>query len=164
MKMKKNLFLFVFALMGSFAFGQGTLEQGELQANGGLGFSNWGVPVFAGIDYGLTDEITVGGEISFRSKTVASVKYTGLGFFANTNYHFNKLLELPSVFDVYAGVSLGYYNWSTSVDVTESKYNSGTTFTGQIGGRYFFNHQWAVNLELGIGSFTGGKLGVTYRF
>lgn len=161
--MKKNLFLIIFVSLSFFALGQGTLEQGELQANGGLGFSNWGVPVFVGIDYGVTDEISVGGEISYRTKTESSVKYTGFGFSTNGNYHFNKLLDLPSVFDVYAGVSLGYYNWNSN-NADKSIYNSGATFSGQVGGRYFFNPQWAINLELGAGSFSGGKLGVTYRF
>lgn len=164
--MRKNVLLIAFALVASFTFAQGTLGEGNLQANAGLGFSGWGVPLFAGLDYGITDEITVGGEVSYRSNSVASVKWTAIGIFANANYHFNKILKIPSEFDVYAGASLGYYNWSSNIKIpntSKASYNSGIGFTGQLGARYFFNDQFGLNLEFGAGNVAGGKLGITYK-
>lgn len=162
--MKKILFTIAFAIVSSITFAQGTLGAGNLQANGGVGFSGWGVPVYAGVDYGISDEITVGGEFSFRTTSAASVNYTAIGISANGNYHFNKILKIPSEFDVYAGASLTYYNWSSNVKAVTSAYNSGIGFTGQLGGRYFFTDQLGVNLEFGAGNVAGGKLGITYKF
>lgn len=166
--MKKLFLIVALAAVTSTIFAQGTLQEGELQANAGLGFSSWGIPVIVGVDYGFTDEISLGGELSYRRKSfsnhLVNYSHTGIGLLAVGNYHFNNLLELPSPWDVYGGVSLGFYFGSTSND--SYKYNDGNTFGFRIqtGGRYFFTDQWGVNLELGTGSFTDGKFGVTYRF
>ena len=45
------------------------LDKGGLQLNAGVGVSGWGIPVYVGLDYGVTDEITVGGELSYRYDT-----------------------------------------------------------------------------------------------
>jgi outer membrane immunogenic protein len=35
----------------------------------------------------------------------------------------------------------------------------------QIGGRYYFNNNWGINLELGGANTTSGyKIGASYRF
>lgn len=154
------------------ASAQGTLDEGKLQLNVGLGFSSWGLPIHAGLDYGVTQDITVGGKVSFSSYTQSfadhKATHTIIGIVANGNYHFNRILELPSEFDLYAGISLGYYNFSTSTN-NGSAYSgalaSSPIFSAQIGGRYFFSDAWGVNLELGGGTLTaGGLFGVTYKF
>lgn len=38
----------------------------NLQLNAGTGISGWGIPVYVGLDYGVTNEITVGAELSYR--------------------------------------------------------------------------------------------------
>lgn len=168
----------IFAIAGLFfaamtASAQGTLGEGNLQLNAGVGLSGWGVPVYVGLDYGITEDITVGGEISYRSHSenwgYGKWKHTGIGFFANGNYHFNRILNIPSEIDFYAGLSLGFYNWTTKYDGEGSlsyggSLNSGLGFAGQIGGRYFFTDQFGINLEFNGGSTTGGKLGITYKF
>lgn len=141
------------------------IQEGETQLNAGLGLSNFGIPVYAGIEFGLENNLSVGGELSYRKYGAYSVyspsiiTIAGLG-----NYHFNELLELPSEWDVYGGLTLGYSIWSDN-DVYDFDWfrGSGLYIAGQIGGRYFFNENFAVNLELGGGNYSGGKIGITYK-
>lgn len=162
--MRRLFYLIVFGFFTTTTFGQGTLQEGEIQGNAGLGFSSWGVPIILGIDYGFTDEISLGGEISYRSKSYSNPDYTttGIGIAAVGNYHFNQILELPSPWDVYAGISLGFYNWSSSNN--QKSNNDNFVFKLQVGGRYFFTDRLGVNLEFGGGNVSSGKFGITYKF
>lgn len=164
----KKILLIAGVFLGIFtASAQGTLGEGNTQLNAGLGFSGWGVPVYIGLDYGINDDVTVGGEASFRSYTDSYIKHTGIGISANANYHFNRIFRLPSEFDLYGGASLGVYFWNSRWEAGYSgnlSKNSPLYFGLQIGGRYFFNDQLGLNLELGGGSTAGGKIGITYKF
>lgn len=170
--MRKLTFIILFIVLTStYSFSQGTLRTGEKQFNAGLGFSDWGVPIYAGLDFCVYENITIGPRLSFRnySYTRAGYKYkqslTVLSF--NGNYHFNTLLNLPRPWDVYAGLTLGYYFWS-DVSTSSGVYYEGESSTAgldlQIGGRYFFNNQFGINLELGGGTEAGGRFGITYKF
>ena len=86
-----------------------------------------------------------------------------IGIAGNFNYHFNRVFEMPSSpWDLYAGVSVGFYSWSSpnGYIVTHS---SGLGLSGQAGMRYFFSSKAAINLEVGGGSFSGGNMGVTIK-
>ncbi len=144
---------------------QYALKTGKMQFNGGLGLSSWGLPVYAGIDYGFDKNISFGGEASFRSFTerVADGRYISsiIGLAGNANYHFVEMLGVDDKFDVYAGLNIGFYIWNTANDYL----GSGATGLGvgaQIGGRYYFKKNMAVNVELGGGNaFSGGKVGLS---
>ncbi len=171
--MKKIYFFFVFSFFITSAVAQGSLAKGENQLNAGIGFSSFGVPLYVGADFGILESITIGPRISYRkySEKYIGNKYsqslTVISF--NGNYHFNTLLNLQAPWDLYAGVTLGYYLWS------DVKWNNGSTtsfggeasgigFDAQVGARYFFNDQWALNLEFGGGTGSGGIFGITYKF
>lgn len=169
--MKKTSFTFLLSLMVVLAWGQGTLDKGGMQLNAGLGFSSWGTPIYIGADYGVHEAITIGPKISYRKYSSNhlfgeySQSLIVIGF--NGNYHFNSLLKLPDPWDLYAGLTLGYYIWS---DVTweNSTYDfrgrsSGLGLDAQIGARYFFTEKFGVNLELGGGTAAGGGIGVTFK-
>lgn len=158
------------------ASAQATPSKGAAQLNLAAGFSDRGLPFEIGVDYGIGNDISVGGAVNYLSDTttVYQVKrtYTAIGVFARGNYHFNRILKLPKELDLYAGLSLGYVSWSyrasvsNEIGVNYSDSNSTPLgFSGQFGGRYFFTNNWALNLEFGGGNtFNGGKIGVTYRF
>lgn len=146
-----------------FSFGQQTkeakqakLDKGKLQFNIGVGISSWGIPIYAGADYWMTPEITIGLEASFRYSLWSH--YAVIGGSVNGNYHFAKILQLPENIDVYAGLSAGPY---FSLGGYWSHINVG--LAGQIGGRYKINDKMWVNVELGGGTFSGGKIGITIR-
>ncbi len=169
--MKKVILIVVALFATTFAFGQ-RLEVGEIQLNAGLGLNSgdWSTPVYAGVDYGVMPDITVGGFLSYASHDFKYVSgnYKGRWFSiaAKGDYHFNTLLSIPNEWDLYAGLTLAYNNFSYDWDDYHGDYDdSGLGLGIQIGGRYYFTENWAVNLELGGSDIaSGGKIGVTYKF
>ena len=181
--MKKILFLAGLLLTVATASAQATLEKGALQLNAKLGFSGWGVPITVGADYGIADDITVGGELSYRSYKTTGITYVTeqvgifrmevprstdyrhsiFGILANGNYHFNRLFKLSSQVGVYAGLSLGYFIASSPSGYTGSSYSQ-FGYSVQTGARYFFNDKFGVNVEI-AGGLVGGefKAGITYK-
>ncbi|GAB1468890.1 hypothetical protein MASR2M64_16530 [Candidatus Cloacimonadota bacterium] len=146
---------------------QNPLAQGQNQINAGLGFSSWGVPVYVGFDHGISNDISLGGEISYNSYTEnygnKDYKHSIIGFSGNGNYHFNRVLNIPSDWDFYAGLNVGFYVWSSPKEYNGSN-SSGLGLGGQLGGRYYLTDKLGVNLEFGGGNaFSGGKLGISYK-
>lgn len=165
--MKKQILVFVLLVSTSAFFAQGPISKGQTQINLGVGLSSWGVPVYLGFDYGVHPDITLGAELSYRSynDNWHSYKYhhSIIGFLGNANYHFNNVLNIPSPWDFYAGLNLGFYSWSSPKDY-EGSHTSGLGIGVQIGGRYYFSDKVGINLELGGGNtFGGGKIGVTIK-
>lgn len=152
------------------------VQQGETQLNAGVGFANaYGLPVYAGVDYGVHPDITVGAEASFATKNYSYANYSDFKgkWFAigvNGNYHFNTLLKIPNKFDVYAGVTLAYNSFTYDYPNNWNGYGwdskaSGVGFGGQVGGRYYFTDKFGVNVEFGGGTvLSGGKAGISYKF
>ena len=165
--MKKQFITFAFLLFASLIYAQAPVKKGESQLNAGLGLSSWGLPVYLGLDYGVHPDITVGGELSYRSYNdkYANIRYdhSVIGISGNGNYHFNRVLEIPRNWDFYAGLNLGFYIWNSPNDY-QGSHSSGLGLGAQVGGRYFFNNKIGLNLEFGGGNaFSGGKLGLTFK-
>ncbi len=157
------LFFCAFALEA-----QNPLPQGSAQINVGFGFSSWGVPFYAGFDYGIDRDFTIGAEFSYRSYddnwNHRNWHHSIMGFSGNANYHFNSLFKIRnSKIDLYAGINVGFFVWSSDNDY-DGDYTSGLGLGGQIGMRYYLSRSVGLNLEFGGGnSFSGGKLGLTFR-
>ena len=165
--MKKQILTFVLLIAASAVFAQGPISNGQSQINVGVGLSSWGVPVYLGFDHGVSQDITLGGELSFRSynDNWAGDRYNHsvVGILGNANYHFNRVLNIPSDWDFYAGLNLGFYNWSSPKDY-DGSHTSGLGLGAQIGGRYYFSNNVGINLEFGGGNaFSGGKFGITIK-
>ena len=169
MKMKKlSIILFLSVITVLTVNAQSPLGKGRQQLNAGVGFSGWGVPLYVGLDFGVHRDFTLGIEGSYRSynQNYTGTKYNSsiIGISGNGNYHFNSLLDIPSAWDFYAGLNLGYYFWSTPSNYPGNN-SSGMGLGAQIGGRYFFSNRFGLNLEFGGGNaFSGGKFGITYIF
>lgn len=165
--MKKLLFSTALLLTLAVAYCQNPLPVGKAQFNIGLGLSEWGVPVYGGLDFGVHKDITIGGELSFRSYRENwknnRYRHSIIGISGNANYHFNTIMHIPSQYDFYAGVNLGYYSWR-SPDGYYGDHTSGVGLAAQIGGRYYFTNKVGLNLEFGGGNaFSGGKIGLTIK-
>lgn len=166
--MKKNFFL---ALLCMFFFGakaQSPLEKGGFQLNAGVGTSGWGIPVYVGIDYGIHEDITLGAELSYRSDSHSYVSYkyktSVIGIEANGNFHFDRILKIPSKWDLYAGANVNYYIWNYDNELYKQSGDSELGIGGQVGGRYFFTDRFGINLELKATNATNGaKFGITYK-
>jgi len=168
MKIKSALIAIVFTLSFLAVKAQAPIGIGEAQINAGLGFSNSGVPIYVGCDFGVHEDITVGGEFSFRSYDESwdgnSYDFTMFGIAGNANYHMNRILEIPSEWDVYGGINLGFYFKNTNDESYKGDEDSGFGLGAQVGGRYYFNDKYGINLEFGGGStFSGGKIGISIR-
>ena len=170
----KKLSIVYLVLISSVTYlnAQAPLGKGGTQLNAGLGFSNWGVPIYAGLDFGVHPDITIGPQLSYRSYSERYREFQGniyrynhsifvLGF--TGNYHFNTLLQIPKQWNVYAGLTLGYYIWTSPSGYLGNR-GSGIGLDAQIGGRYFFSEKFGVNLEFGGGTTSGGKIGITCKF
>lgn len=139
----------------------------------GVGASGWGIPVFVRYEHPVADNVTVGGTLSFQSKTEdeGSYKWNNniFGLNARGSYHFNELLNAPDEWDFYAGASLGYFFWNTKYDGPGVGFDysgsgvGGFSIGAHVGARYFVKENLGINLELGGGNILGGgTIGVTF--
>jgi len=165
--MKKIYLVFILLTAATIIYAQEPINKGQAQLNAGVGSSSWGLPIYLGLDYGVNKDITVGCEISFRSyhDTWSGNNYdhTIFGVLGNANYHFNSVLKIPTNWDFYAGLNIGFNSWN-SPDNYGGAHSSGLGLGGQIGGRYYFNNKIGVNLELGGGNaFSDGKFGISIK-
>ena len=174
-------------------------QKGQKDLNIGIGLGNTIVdgyaynvwpPISVSLDYGVTDDISIGGYLGF---TGASDKYTGWenygpgnsnggGYYTDTYrwtyyivgaraaYHFGKFIKVPKL-DLYAGLMLGYdfahYSYSTTSvypNHYDNSYQSygGFAFSIYGGARYRFTDKVGAFAELGYGiSFF--TLGVNFK-
>lgn len=150
--MKKTMVIIVAALIScGVAHAQNPIPKGEKFLNASFGFSNHGIPVNVGMDFGIGNDISLGFDVTHRF----NYKDANWGLAGNANYHFNRILNIPSSFDFYAGLNLGakFGNDNTGLDLGL-----------QVGGRYFITNNFGLNLQFGGGNnFSGGRFGVTFR-
>ncbi len=164
-----KLYTLILALMlaASATRAQDAPVHGVPRLNLGVGLSDWGVPVYVGLDFPVGHGFALGGELSFSNYRDRWNNYyyhhNIMGISGNINYHFNRILNIPERFDFYAGLNLGYYIWSSPIDYP-GDHVSGLGLGAQIGGRYYFSNRVGINLEIGGGNaFSGGKLGLTFK-
>lgn len=130
---------------------QNPIPSGTKFLNIGLGFSNHGVPVGVGMDFGIGHDFSLGFDATHRF----NYDNANWGLAGNVNYHFNRILNIPSCFDFYAGANVGAKFGNS---------DSGLDLGLQVGGRYFFTDKFGINLQFGGGNnFSGGKVGVTFK-
>jgi outer membrane immunogenic protein len=166
----KKVFLILMSAMLLITVGvnaQSALPKGQTQINFGVGFSNEGIPVYLGFDHAVHNNVTLGAELSYRGWEEDyhndHYKHNVLGISGNVNYHFNTVLSIPSNWDLYTGVNVGYYAWN-SPDGYDGDHSSGLGLGAQIGGRYYWSKKAGINLEFGGGNaFSGGKIGLTFK-
>jgi hypothetical protein len=164
--MKKNILTSLLSIISLLAYSQ-SLPKSQSQLNLGVGLSEWGVPVYIGFDHSVSNDITLGLELSYRGYRENykgnNYNHNITGFSGNGNYHFNRVMNIPSNFDFYAGLNLGFYVWSSPSDYS-GNHSSGLGLGAQIGGRHFFSKRAGLNLEFGGGNaFAGGKFGLTFK-
>lgn len=166
--MKKNtLIIMILILSVSTTFAQSPLSNNQTQLNVGVGFSDWGVPVYIGFDHGISKNFSLGGELSYRhyeeywQDIYYSHSITGLS--GNINYHFNQLFRIRPTWDLYAGLNAGFYIWN-SPNTYRGTESTGLGLGTQIGIRYYLSRKVALNLEFGSGNaFSNGKLGLSIK-
>lgn len=165
--MQKILFFVGTVLMAGQLMAQGPLPKGQAQLNVGVGLSEWGIPVYLGIEKGVGNDFSIGGEASFRGYRERwngqRYRHNITGIAANGNYHFNRILNMSPEWNFYAGLNLGFYIWDSPRGYNGPR-SSGLGLGAQVGGRYYFSKKAGLNLEIGSGNaFSGGKFGLSFK-
>lgn len=165
--------------------------KGYKQINFGIELQGYGIPVYAGMDFGVGEFITIGPRIIFETQgeTISDTYSTWGGDkiereikTRNTvaipgfrgDYHFSGHIKgLPEELDIYGGLTLGFVIVRSSIqttlngelqeDASPKSSNSSPKLWGQLGARYFFAENWGVQLEFASYG-TDGAVGMTYRF
>lgn len=156
----KNLIILLFLVI-VYQGAQAQRKSGsyEKYLNFGVGFNSAAVPVYAGVDFGIHPDITLGPQAEMN----LNFHYLWVG--AKSDYHFNKILNIPGEWDVYAGLNLGFVSYTHLHGRRYYNGSSGLVLGMQIGGRYYWNSVWGINFEIGGGSFaSGGRIGLTREF
>jgi hypothetical protein len=166
--MNKIILSIIILLCASTILAQSPLPKGMNQFNAGVGLSSWGIPVYVGFDHSVHNNVSIGGELSYRDYDdhwkSYSYHHSVIGISGNVNYHFNQILRIPRDWDIYAGLNLGFYIWNSPNDY-EGDHTSGLDLGGQVGVRYYFSRSTGINFEFGGGNaFSGGKVGISYRY
>ena len=129
--------------------GAAPLSKGGKQLNFGLGFSGYGLPVYVGMDFAFHNDWTAGPAI--RMVFDDPFRFGALG---RVDYHWNRLIGIPSNWDFYLGANLGF------ISGNEFDLDLGL----QLGGRWYWSEKWGLNLEFGGGyGYGGGTLGVSMK-
>jgi hypothetical protein len=149
MKNKITLAFFMMFALAFSLYAKAPLSKGAKQFNFGLGQSSIGLPVYVGIDYAIHNDITVGPQVNFLLDNDAMIVILGRG-----DYHFNRLLDISSSWDVYAGANVGV-RLNNGVDIEPGI---------QIGGRWYWSKKWGLNLEFSGGNNYGTTLGLSVKF
>lgn len=150
------------------------IEPGFKQVNFGFGVSTWGVPIYGGMDFGVSDKITIGPRISYRRYgdnfhalgTRYSYHYNIFNLSFRGDYHFGSHISgLPEQLDLYGGLSLGYSIFTNDYDGPDDGLEDSRAYVAlQAGGRWYFTENWAANAELSGGSLSGLEIGLSYMF
>lgn len=149
--MRKYLAVIAFLVFSIGVQAQNPIPAGTKYVNFGVGFSNYGVPLYGGMDFGIGHNISLGFNVSHRF----NYDFADWGAAGTFNYHFNQVLNIPSQWDVYAGFNIGTVFGNSHSDLD---------LGGQIGFRYFFNSSVGLNLQFGGGNnFSDGTIGITFK-
>jgi len=154
--MRNFVIIFVFLMVSSMMMAQGPepLSKGKMAVNVGTGF--WGLrtgfmPIHAGMEFGITEDISVGYNAGWRLYS-DGWNHSLFVFQARGDYHFNTLLNLDKVWDVYAGLRIGPAVMTAPANYPDWLSKQGFNFTvdGYAGGRWYFSDTMALNAEVGL--------------
>ena len=168
--MKKiSLLMVVLFGVSSLAFAQQYPGKGTIDINGGIGLGHnlsgsGGMPINLAVDYGINEEVSVGGYVGYLSSKenfgTGEWKYSNLIVGGRATYH----KEFVEDIDTYGGIILGYNaataEWNGPGNATASA--GGIVYQGFVGARYHFTESLGAYGELGFG-IAVLQLGLTFR-
>lgn len=147
--MKRISFFLGLIFISSLAF-----SQANRGLNFGVGLNNNGLPVYLNFDIPVHADIAIAPQIQFN---LDGMDYFALG--VKADYYFDRILSIPENFDFYAGLNLGFRILSNN----KSSDKSGLDLGAEIGGRWFWNEKWGLNLQFSGGIGYGTKFGVSMK-
>ncbi|MBN8688139.1 MAG: hypothetical protein J0M10_14025 [Chitinophagales bacterium] len=144
--------------------------------NLGVGINSYysgGIPLSISFERGISDNISAGVVADYLSDKYnygngSSYKFTALYLGARGSYHVNELLKINNnKIDVYAGLALGYRNFSWKNSYSGSSlsdnYGNGLFFGAFAGGKYYFSPAVGAFTELGATGSTNCRVGIAVK-
>lgn len=148
--MKKIAFLIV-----AFCIAYAPLSaQDALGTRVNVGTGLWSVspvimPVHAGMEFGLTEEISIGFDVEWRLHN-DGWSHSFFAFQVRGDYYFNTLIGLDGTWDVYAGLQMGPGIYTAASGYPGSKKGFNFALDGLAGGRWHFSDSMSLNAEVGL--------------
>jgi hypothetical protein len=138
------LLTFSWAQSQSYSYG----GRGDQKLEFGYSFYGYGDGIKVNYDYGLSDlfSIGAGGNYFFDSDESEDNDYY---VYARTNVHLGVALDLPSKFDIYPGLQLGYLS------------RGDVGFSAYLGLRYFISKRIGLFAELGNQGAAGISINIS---
>ncbi|CAN5220866.1 hypothetical protein BH23BAC1_BH23BAC1_26390 [soil metagenome] len=189
--MKKLILLLLIVTASSMSFNsfaqQGAYNLGDKIFMAGVSFGTYGygylgsrgggIPLYASLEFGVHESISVGPYIGYASYNygygIYDYRWNFLSVGAKGSWHYlpllNRELELnidDDVFDFYVSLFFGYENRSFSGDDFGLNYaNTGRlVFAPVLGFKYLFTPSVGAFVELGRGAFGYATVGVSVTF
>ncbi|MGV3598198.1 MAG: outer membrane beta-barrel protein [Bacteroidota bacterium] len=155
--------------------------------NLGIGISNWGIPVYAGLEFPIGKKkehgndlsMAIGGSYQSKSESYSwfgdklTWRHTIIGVNVSVHYYFDRMIELDDDFDLYAGGGFGVYSWKTTLTESSGGFSGsysgsgtgGIGFSYVAGARYYLNKKVALNIHYGGNTIlSSARVGVSFRF
>ncbi len=142
-------------------------QPGFTQLDFGTGTSNYGIPIYVGMDFGVGNKITIGPRLSFsHHNSGGGYNYNIFNILFRADYHWGAHISgLPSELDLYGGLSAGYSVWNEDFDGSNPNNHSNRGIVyAQVGARWYFSETWGVNAEISGGATSGFEVGMSVRF
>ncbi len=154
MQIKTSLVI-IFCLSTLSAFAQSPIGLGGKQLNFGISGNGSYVPIYVSLDFGVHKDITIAPQLGLD----LDLDWFDISF--RGDYHFNTIMGIPQNWDFYAGLTAGYSFWSEK----KKEHNEVDFHIGaQVGGRWYWNDKWGLNLEFGGDTFYGNaRLGLSLK-
>jgi hypothetical protein len=119
-----------------------------------VGFGLWSpnpviMPLHAGMDFGVTEEISLGFELDWRMRNDGWTHHV-FAFQFRGDYYFNELIGLDKQWDVYAGLQTGPAIITAASNYPGSIEGFNWTLDGVAGGRWYFTDSIGLHAEVGL--------------
>lgn len=166
--MKKLLAIALILMVASASQAQ-LFKKGDMVIGGGVGFATFdgdGMPVYATVDWGFTDEIGIGGFVAYYSYEEdipfwGTWEYTNTIIAAQGTYH-KDYFKIDNL-DTYATLILGYNKASVEgIKGLGTPSAGGVIYAFGVGARYYFMPNLAADLRLGYG-ISAVQAGIAYK-
>ena len=151
---QKNIFIVAALTFGFTTANAQSFTKGTSAVHLGVGIgSDFGLPISASYEYGITEKIGIGAYAGYTSKSFPvfndSYDVTYMLFGARANYHF----YVQEKFDTYGGIQLGYNaataKWKSASNTSQVPTVGGVTYGFQVGARYYFTDKIGAFADAG---------------
>lgn len=119
-----------------------------------VGTGIWGnspiiMPLNAGMEFGLSEDIAIGFDIEWRLYS-DGWNHSVFAFQARGDYYFDNLIGFDNTWDVYAGLQMGPSIITKPSGYPGTREGFNWVVDGYVGGRWWFSEAMALNAQVGL--------------